>query len=77
MSIDLVRLGTMVWLVTPTALEFLIWIGFLGCGHPISMKVWSIGTISLAGMNNLESSSLVAEDMTYFILCAMARMGPF
>ena len=63
--------------MTPTVVELSVWIGFLGFGDPISMKVWRIGTISLAGMNNLESSSLVAEDMTYFILCAMARMGPF
>ena len=76
MSINLVRLGTMFWLVTPTAVELSVWIGVLGCGHPISMRVWIIGTVSLAVMNSLASSDSAAEDMTYLIIYAMIRIGP-
>ena len=70
------RLGTMVWLVTPTALEFLIWIGFLGCGHPVYMRIWRMGAIYLAMMNNPASLASAPEDMTYLIICAMVRIGP-
>ena len=66
----------MVRLVTPNAVELLDWIGVLGFGHPISMRVWRIGTISLAVMNNLASSASAAEDMTYLTICAMVRIGP-
>ena len=76
MSIDLIRLGTMVKFVISTAVKLSVWIGILGYGHPISMRVWRIGTIYLAVMNNPEISPLVAEDMTYLIMCAMVSMGP-
>ena len=77
MSIDLVRLGTMVRLVTPTAVELSVWIGVLVCDHHISMRVWRIGTISLALMNNPASSASADEDMTYLIIFAMVRMRHF
>ena len=67
MSIGLVRLGKMVRLVTPNAVDLSVWIVLLGCGYPISMSFWCSGTISLAVVNNPESSASVAENMTYFI----------
>ena len=75
MSIDLMRLGGVVQLVTPTAVAFLDWIGFLGCFHPVYMRVWRIGTISLAVMNNPSSSSSASEDIMHLIFCTMVRIG--
>ena len=75
MSINLVHLGKMVWLLTPTALELLVWIRVLVCGHTIPMRVWRIGTISLAVMKNPESSASAAEDVAYLIICVMVRIG--
>ena len=75
MSIDLVRLGTMVQLVTPTAVELSVWIGFWGCGHPISVRFCRIVNISLSVRNNLSSYASLAEDIKYLIICAMVRMG--
>ena len=57
MSIDLVLHGMMVLLVTPTAVELLHWMGVVGCGHPISMRVWCSGTISLAMVKRPASSA--------------------
>ena len=76
MSIDLVHLGTMVRLVTPDAVELLVWIELLGCGHPISVRVWISGTVSLAVTDNTASSAPAAGYMSYLIICAMVRTGP-
>ena len=55
--------------------KLLVWIGVFGCGRTISMRVWSIGTISLSKMNSLASSTLEDEDITYLIICVMVRIG--
>ena len=70
------RLGTIVRLVTPTGLEFLISIGFLGCCHPVYIKIWRMGAIYLVMVNNPASLASAPEDMTYLIICAMVRIGP-
>ena len=77
MSIDFVFLGMMVALDTPTSVELSHWMGNLGCGHPISVRDWRSGTIALAQMKRPASSDSAAEDMTFLIICAMVRTGPF
>ena len=76
MPMDLVLRGMMVSLVTPTAVELSHWMGFLGCGHTISMSAWRSGTISLAMGNRPASSALEADDMTLLIICVIVRTGP-
>ena len=76
MSIEIVHCGTMVLLVTPTAVELSIWMGEGGCHQPILMRVCWSGTISLAVMKSPTSLALAAEDMTNLMMLAMVRIGP-
>ena len=76
MSIDFVLRGMMVSLDTPTAVELSHWMGDLGCGHPISVRDWHSGTISLAQMKRPASSASAAEDMMFLMICATVRTGP-
>jgi hypothetical protein len=39
------RNNTIVLLTTPAAVELSVWMGLLGWGHPISMRVWQCGII--------------------------------
>ena len=50
--------------------------GILGCGHPISIRACFGGTIYFAMVNNPDSSSLEADDMTFLMICVMVRTGP-
>ena len=61
--IDLVRLGTMVLLVTPTAVKLLVLMGYFPWGHFIYMRVWRRGPMFLVMMNRAASSASVADDM--------------
>ena len=76
MSMDLVRLGKMVLLVSPKAVEFSVWMGDAPWGHLISMRVWRRGAIYLEATNSVASSSSAAEDTTNLIIWEMVRMGP-
>ena len=76
MSVELVLRGTMVSLVTPTAVELLHWMGVLGCGNPIFMSAWCSGTIYLAMVKRPASSSSEADDMTFLMSCAILSTGP-
>ena len=76
MSIDLVLLGTMVLLVTPTAVELSTWMGVFGCGQPISMSVCLMGTNSLAVMKSAANSASAADDMTNLMILASVMIGP-
>ena len=72
----LVFMGTIVFLVTPTVVELLVWVGDLGCGHPILMSVWSSITIFLAAMKSPASLGSAAEDMNNLMISTMARIAP-
>jgi len=72
----LARRGTIVLLVTPTAVELSVWIGVFGCGHPIAMRVCLWGIISLAMMKRAESSYSAAEPITHLMIWAMESMAP-
>jgi hypothetical protein len=39
MSIAFVHLGWILWLITPSAIKLLVWIGVCGCGWPISASI--------------------------------------
>ena len=75
MSMELFWRGMMASLVTPTDFELSHWMGVLGCGQPISMRVWRRGTISLTYMNRPANSALESEDMTNLMICAIVRTG--
>ena len=68
MSMDFMRLATVVKLVTPIAVVFSVCRGVLGCVHPISTKVCHKGSISLAGIYSPASSALADSDITNFII---------
>ena len=68
--------GIMVSLANPTAVELSHWMGELGCGHPISVRDWRIGNISLAQTKGPASSASADEDMTFLMICATVRTGP-
>ena len=65
----------MLSLATSIAMELLHWMGFLGCGHPISMRVWRRGTIYLEQMKRPASSAWEDEDTTNLMICAIVRTG--
>ena len=71
---DLSCLFLMVFLVTPDAVELSVWIGVLGWGQPISMRVCWMGTISLAVIKRPTNSASAAEAMTNLIIWVMVRM---
>ena len=67
----------MVALDIPTAVELSHWMRDLGCGHPIYVRDWRSGTVALAQMKRPASSDSTAEDMTFLMICATVRTGPF
>ena len=73
---DFIFLAMMVFLAMPRAVVLSVWMGDWGCGHPISMRDWRRGTISLAEMKRVASSDSAAEDVMNLMICAMVRMGP-
>ena len=76
MSINLVRFGCILLLITPSAVELSICIGVGSWGCPISPSMFLRYTASFALMNSAPSSALAAEDMTAFIIWAMLSMAP-
>ena len=75
MSMDLVLHGILFLLVNPTAVELSYWMGVLGCGHPISMRVCRSGTIYLVIVKRPASLALKADDMKFLTICAMVSTG--
>ena len=67
-SHDLDFFGIKVELVTPTAVELSDWSGLGGCFHPISVRVFQRGTISLAVKNRAVISASAADETTYFMI---------
>ena len=76
MSRGLVCFGRMVEFVTPIAVVLSHSIGDLGCGHPISIRVWQRGTIVLAHLYNPANLASAAQDITNLMTCAIVRTGP-
>ena len=76
MSANLVALFTIVLLVKPTAVELSVWMGVLGCGHPISINVLRSGIIFLAVMYNAAISASAADAMTVLMICAIVKTDP-
>jgi hypothetical protein len=66
----------MVLLTTPAAVELSVWMGLLGCGHPMSMRVCLWGIISRAVMKRAASSDSAAEAMTNLMIWAIERIAP-
>ena len=77
MSIALVRLGMMVFFVTPAAVELDIWRADHGWDQPILMKVWGRGAIFLATMKRAASYNLAEENMTNRMIWERISSGLF
>ena len=60
----------MVLLATPTSVELSHWMGALGCGQPISMRLFQSGT-----MNRPYILSSAAEEITNLMSWATVRTG--
>ena len=76
MSANLVALFTIVLLVNPTAVKLSVWMGVLGCVHPISIHVLRSGTIFLAVMYHGSISASADDAITVLIICAIIKTGP-
>ena len=72
---DLVRLGMIVLLANLVAMELYVYMGDLGLGQPISMRVCWSGTISLDVIKSVANSASAAEDMTNLIIWDMVSTG--
>ena len=64
MSKDLMALLMIVLFVNPAAAELSVWMGDLGCGHPIYSSLLRIGTIVLAVRYSAASSASAADAIT-------------
>ena len=76
MSMDFVRFGWMLLLITPSAVELSVCIGVLGCLCPNYLRIMFMYDASLAAIYRAPSSSPDADDMTVLIICAMVSMAP-
>ncbi len=76
MSIILLLKGTMELLSTPAAVELSVWMGLLGWGHPMLMRVCQWGIISRAVMKRAASSDYAAEAITNLMIWAIERIAP-
>ena len=63
-------------LVTPAAVELSVWIGLLSWDHPVAMRIYQWGIISLAVTKMGASSDLAANAMTNLMVWAMERLAP-
>ncbi len=63
-------------MVTPVVVELSVWIGLFGWGHPIEMRVYLWGIISLAVTKRAASSDLTADTMTNLMIWAIERTTP-
>ena len=66
----------MMLLATPTEVELSHWMGDLGCGQPILMRVFRSVTMALAQMNRPDILALAAEDITNLMIWATVRSEP-
>ncbi len=67
----------MVSLMNPMAVELSVWMGDLGCFHPISSSALRRGIISLVVLYSAASLASAADAMTNLMICDMVRTGPF
>ena len=77
MSKDLMALLMMVLFVNPAAVELFVWMGDLGCCHPISSSVFCIGTIFLDVRYSAASSDPSADSITGLMIFAIVKIAPF
>ena len=73
---DFIFWEMMLLLAMPRAVVLSVWMGDWGCGHPILMRDWRRGTISLVQMKRVASLDSAAEDVMNLMICAMVSMGP-
>ncbi len=76
MSIALVLFGCILPLMTASAIALSVCIGVGGCLWPNSLSIILMYTASRAMMYSPTSSALVADDVTFLIMCAMLSTAP-
>jgi hypothetical protein len=75
-SINLVRFGCIFELITPSAVELLVWIGVFGCGCPILARMHRKYTAYLAFINSAPNYASAADETTTSITFAVLSMAP-
>ena len=73
MSMEFMRLGTIVFFVTPSSVELSVRRADLGWGQPILMIAWRRGNIYLAVMKRASITNLDVEDMTNLMIWVRVR----
>ena len=68
MSIALVRFGCILLLTTPSAVVLSVCTGVFGCGCPISINIFLIGTASLVFMYNVPNLASAADYITALMM---------
>ena len=76
MSMDLVRFGCILLLMTPSAVELSVWTGIIECLCPISFSIILMYTAYRAMMYRAPILASAADAITFFMICAMARIAP-
>jgi hypothetical protein len=76
MSMALVCLGCTLLLMTPSAIALSVYNGVGGCTCPSSSSMILIHTALQAIMYRPASSALVAEDITFLMMCAKFSIAP-
>ena len=75
-SIAFIRLGCILLLMTPSAVELSVWIGVRGCGCPSLASICRKHTASFALRNSAPNSTSAADDITALIIVPMVRIAP-
>ncbi len=76
MSIAFVCLGWILWLITPSAVKLLVWIGVRGCRWPILVTICRKYAASFAFKYSVPNSASAANYITALITVAMVRIAP-
>jgi hypothetical protein len=75
MSIAIVYLGWILWLITPSAVKLLVWIGVCGCGWPILASICCQYAASFANKYRAPSSASAADEITASIIVVAVRIA--
>ena len=76
MSMAFVRFGCTLPFITASAMALSVCSGVGGCLCPSSSNMIRMYTASRAIMYNPASSASVADDITFFMICAMFNTAP-
>ena len=77
MSMALIRVGWILLLMNPSAVELSVYIVVVGCLCLIYSIIICMYAASMEAIHRAPSSASDADDMTLFMICAMVSIAPF